>query len=79
MNDSSPNQVKTLFSQAISAANSSRWDIAENACKEVLALQPDQLDATYLLGLVYQNTGHDKMAIPATNRSCHCQNATLKH
>jgi protein O-GlcNAc transferase len=63
MNNSSTNQIKTLFSQALSAVNSSRWDVAENTCKRILALHPEQLDATYLLGLIYQNVGHNKMAI----------------
>lgn len=63
MNDSSPTQEKALFSQALSAINSSRWDAAEHACKRILALHPDQLDATYLLGLIYQNSGHNELAI----------------
>ena len=63
MIDSSPNQVASLFSEALSAISSSKWDIAENACKRILALHPDQLDATYMLGLIYQNIGNNELAI----------------
>jgi protein O-GlcNAc transferase len=76
MNDSDTSRLKSLFAEALSAFNSSRWDSAANTCKTILALHPEQLDATYLLGLVYQNTGRNELAISSYEKvlllsNCH--------
>ncbi|MDB4308193.1 tetratricopeptide repeat protein [Gammaproteobacteria bacterium] len=63
MNAKSSSQVKTLLLQALAAVNSSKWNIAESICKNILSLHPDQLDTTYMLGHIYQNTGENDLAI----------------
>ena len=63
MSDNSQSELKTLLLEALSAVNSTRWNIAENICKKILALYPDHLDATYMLALIYQNNGNSELAV----------------
>jgi protein O-GlcNAc transferase len=62
MNDSNQIQLTELFSKVLSAVNASNWQSAEFFCKKILLLHPDHPDAIYMLGLIYQNTGDNKLA-----------------
>ena len=63
MNDGNPDPVTTLFHQALAAASSSRWVMAESTCRRILALHPGHLGTIYLLGVIYQNSGKNDLAI----------------
>jgi len=53
----------TRLALATTMMQSGEWGQAESICRQLLAENPDLVDANYLLGVIYQNTKRVELAI----------------
>ena len=57
-------KTNTRLALATTTMQSGEWEQAKNICLQLLAINPELVDANYLLGVIYQNTKQVERAIP---------------